>query len=124
MPNSPHSAQVLPVAWEGQSPANAEVLVGAYGPYMRVDNKSATTKAIIISANPARDSDVTLSLHINISALGMDAAGGMLLTDLWNGDGNSSKTVTSADLMNLSVFVKRDMSPRGGLSVLKLELLH
>lgn len=77
-------------------------------------------KALVIVGNDT-DRDVTVSITLPADRGGLAAAGKVKVTDLWNG---WEKTVDMSRTRELDIKVRRDRTPGGGLSVLRLEAVE
>lgn len=89
---------------------------GRWVPYVRF---APGKKAIIVVANPDNSTVLDLTLHLDPSSIGLGACTSFVLTDLWPGTARP-KIVTPAMLASFSMRVPADMTPRGGLKVMKL----
>ena len=78
-------------------------------------------KAIIVCGNPT-DAAVKGTLEISLADTPLQNAKTLLLTDLWNG--KKPVRVSASDLKRLTVNIKPDRTPRGGLAVYKIEVVE
>ncbi len=79
-----------------------------------------TGKAVIVVGNPEISRDVTPMVTLPLQLLGLAGHARYRLTNLWT---DAQWEVSAEDLHQLSVEVKRDKTPGGGLSLLKIEPL-
>jgi hypothetical protein len=85
-------------------------------PYMLYGDR----KAIVVCGNTT-DRTVKGVLNISLAGTPLENATQLQITDLWNG--GKAKRIKAADLQKFPVVMKPDKTKRGGIAVLKIEIV-
>ena len=83
-------------------------------PYILWNDK----KAILIAGNNL-NKDIKLTVTLPIEKTGISGASRIRITDLWNG-GEEIRNVSNT--ISLTLHIKKDKIPGGGLAVIKIEI--
>jgi hypothetical protein len=77
-------------------------------------------KAIVVCGNTT-DATVKGVLNISLAGTPLESAAKLRITDIWNG--GKAKQIKVEDLRKFPVVMKPDKTKRGGVAVLKIEII-